>query len=541
MRMEIFSKPNLTSRSAAVALRKISHGATGRIRAAVLLPPRAFLRKQMSAPRTRFIVAFAGAILLAALMPSVHAAQTQQAECQIGTSSSCPALSAQEIYNLYGTTTDGTYYLDVSGTPTQVYLKMDRTNTANGGWILMMKAPQGSTGFYYDSTYFTSNTSSTASALTNDTLADGKSSTYNSIPVTGAILSFSNPAKGSISADGDIASNGFGGWVWYETFTAQTMYTRLTTAQNITNTYATIRSSLFRNSSSTAIFSYQTGYAVYGFNHSTACNGHLYRWGIIWNNESSEEGSCDDHIGIGLQSAYAPGDQPSWNGVTAANGQTTANGYNGGLGPMAFQLWGKEADPAFGTPQSLTITPSATQVDLSWSAPASGTVNEYVVQYKKSSDSGWSAGGTFRITTPTASPTATITGLPQNTSYNFRIWARSTSDSSATPLTGNASTQNAAVSSVSLNTPTPIYRSPGTLTANVNAIGKATFYAQGKPIPGCKNLTTSSVSVTCTWTPSFHTYVKIRVSYAPSVAPAQISSSSMTILVQPRALSSKKR
>ena len=511
------------------------------IRAVDLLLLRAFPPKEMFRHRARLIVAVVASLFLATLTPLAHGAQTQQAECAIGSSATCPAYSAQEIYNLYGTTTDGNYYLDIGGAATQVYLKMDRTNTANGAWILLMKAPRTSTSFYYDSTYFTNNTTSTGSALTNDTTSDGKSSAYNSVPLTGAIVSFSNPAVGTITNDGDIASNGFGGWVWYETFTAQTMYTRLTTTQNIYSSYATVRNSLYRNSSNAAVFSYQSGYGVYGFNHSTACGAHLFRWGIIWNNETVEDGSCDDHVGIGLQNGVIQGDQPNWNGVIPAPNQAVSNGYNGGLGPMAFQLWGKEADPVFGTPQSLNSTPSATQVNLSWSAPASGTVSEYVVQYKKNSTATWTGAGTVRITTPTASPTASITGLDQSTLYNFRVWARSSSDSSASPLTGNATTAAATISSVSLNTPTPIYRSASVLTANVNAVGKATFFAQGKAIPGCKNLTTTISSVTCTWVPSMHTYVNISVSYAPSAAPSQVSRSGMTVLVQARASGSKKR
>ncbi len=532
---------NLISRSVAVALHKISRGAMDRTRVVALQPPRVFLAKQMSLFQPRLAFVLIGVMLLSTLSPSVQAAQTQEVECQVGTSASCPALSAQEIYNLYGTTTDGTYYLKISGSATQVYLKMDRTNTANGGWILMMKAPRTSTSFYYDSTYFTSNTTSTGSALTNDTTSDGKSSAYNSVPLTGAIVAFSNPAVGSVTNDGDIASNGFGAWVWYETFTAQTMYARLTTTQNIYSTYATVRNSLYRNSSNTAVFSYQTGYGVYGFNHSTACNTHLFRWGIIWNNEAAEDGSCDDHIGIGLQNGVIQGDQPNWNGVTAASGQNTSNGYNGGLGPMAFQLWGKQADPAFGTPQTLTSTPSATQVNLSWAAPASGTVNEYVVQYKKNSTANWSGASTVRITSPTASPTASISGLDQGTLYNFRVWARSTSDSSATPLTGNATTGVATISQVTLNTANPVYRSPSILSANVNAVGRATFFAQGKPIPGCKNILTTISLATCTWAPSQRTYVNIMVTYAPVSLPNQSSSSSMTIWVQGRAIGSKKR
>ena len=512
-----------------------------RTKAADLLPLKVFLRKEMPLLRSRLVLVLAGIGLISNLMPSAQAAQTQEVECQVGTSASCPALSAQEIYNLYGTTTDGTYYLNISGSATQVYLKMDRTNTANGGWILLMKAPRATTSFYYDSPYFTSNTTSTGSALSNDVTADGKSSAYNTVPLTGAILSFSNPTVGSITNDGDIASNGFGGWVWYETFTAQSMYTRLTTNQNIYSYYATVRNSHYRNSLSNPVFSYQSGYGVYGFNHSTACGPHLFRWGIIWNNETVEDGSCDDHIGIGLQNGVAPGDQPNWSGVIAAPGQSTGNGWSGGLGPMAFQLWGKQADPVFGTPQTLASTPSATQVNLSWAAPASGTVNEYVVQYKKNSTANWSGASTFRVTSPTGSPTASISGLDQGTLYNFRVWARSTSDSSATPLTGNATTGVATISQVTLNTASPVYRSASILSANVNAIGRATFYAQDKPIPGCKNILTTISSATCTWLPAQRNYINIRVVYAPVALPNQTSSSSMTILVQARATGSKKR
>ena len=76
----------------------------------------------------------------------------QDAECVIGSSSSCPATSPQEIYNLYGTTSDGTYWIKISGTATQVYLMMNRTGSDNGSWILLMKGTKTSTNFDYSST-----------------------------------------------------------------------------------------------------------------------------------------------------------------------------------------------------------------------------------------------------------------------------------------------------------------------------------------------------------------------------------------------------
>ena len=186
-------------------------------------------------------------ILLTLLTPAPSfAAQTQQAECAIGSSSSCSAMTPQEIYNLYGTTTDGVYWVLDSGTPIQMYLKMKQNNTANGSWVLMMQGAKGSTAFYYDSAKFTNNTSAsvTSGTPTSDTTTDAKYAPYNDLPITGAILSLSNPATGSITSNGDIANNGFGGWVWYETFTSTNMYSLLTTNKTISNTYSTLRPTL---------------------------------------------------------------------------------------------------------------------------------------------------------------------------------------------------------------------------------------------------------------------------------------------------------
>jgi hypothetical protein len=97
------------------------------------------------------------------------ASAAQGSECVIGSSSSCPATSPQEIYNLYGTTTNGTYWIKVNGTATQVYVLMDRTNSDNGSWILMMKGAPSSTNFTYSSSYWTDNTTTLNTAsLTND-------------------------------------------------------------------------------------------------------------------------------------------------------------------------------------------------------------------------------------------------------------------------------------------------------------------------------------------------------------------------------------
>jgi hypothetical protein len=54
-----------------------------------------------------------------------QAANDLQAICIVGSSSSCPAKSPQEIFNLYGTTTNGSYWLNVNGTARETFLILD--------------------------------------------------------------------------------------------------------------------------------------------------------------------------------------------------------------------------------------------------------------------------------------------------------------------------------------------------------------------------------------------------------------------------------
>jgi hypothetical protein len=56
---------------------------------------------------------------------------------------------------------------------------------------------------------------------------------------------------------------------------------------------------------------------------------------------------------------------------------------------------------------------------------------------------------------------------------------------------------------LSINT-TPIFRASTNIVATANIDGRVTFFANGKVIPGCKNRSTSSKTVTCVWRPSVH-------------------------------------
>ncbi len=75
-----------------------------------------------------------------------------------------------------------------------------------------------------------------------------------------------------------------------------------------------------------------------------------------------------------------------------------------------------------GAPLSLIVVPTDSQVDLSWSVPlvdGGSAIMDYIVEYKLSSSGSWS---TFSDGTSTTTA-ATITGLTNNSNYDFRISA----------------------------------------------------------------------------------------------------------------------
>jgi hypothetical protein len=307
---------------------------------------------------------------------------------------------------------------------------MNRTGSDNGAWILLMKGAKGTTNFNYDSNNFLLNsTTLNASSLADNVTSDAKYSVYNNLTLSKMLAVLKDPATGSVGSFGDIQSNAFGGHVWLETLpSASTAYSRLTTTLALNSpvnySYTSVpKAKYFTSSSGTQVFSYQAGYGLYGFN-SDICAGtaNRYRWGISWNQEA-DFNSCDVVVGIGLggTSQNSPGDQVRWNGVV--NGSVTSNT---GHGNMGFQIWGKVADPSLNGVQSLAATASGSTATLTWSAPSGVTPTDYVVQYKTSTESRYT---NAKIVTGQTS--TSITGLSAATSYNFRVFARTSSDSTA--------------------------------------------------------------------------------------------------------------
>ena len=143
---------------------------------------------------------------------------------------------------------------------------------------------------------------------------------------------------------------------------------------------------------------------------------------------------------------------------TTITGLTNGTAYNvqvratNSVGSSAWSSSGTATPAAVPAAPALTVSVgSGTSLSVSWTAPANNgeAITDYDVQYKKSSDSGW----TDKSHTGTGTST-TITGLTQGTTYNVRVratnsvgssaWASSTGTPAKEPATPAAPTVNIA-------------------------------------------------------------------------------------------------
>ena len=403
--------------------------------------------------------------------PPANAVNDIQVTCLIGSDSACPAQSPQEIFNLYGTTTNGSYWLNVNGTARQTFLILNSSFPDGGMWFLGMKGSKGSTTFKYDSAHWTNQDSTTGTtSVSNDVSTDAKFHAFNYLPVNKIVGVFRDRDTHPFnpSGSGDLGTNSFAGHTWMETITAQSMYSRFIATQNLVDSsgaqseYKT-RHTLIRETNSSSdklVFPYQTGWSRYGFNNTTP---YVYRWGVTYNNETSNS-SNDAGSGIGMLNYSAAAEVNYTDNFTFV-----PNGSSGVVGtgqptfvyPSGFQIWGKMANPSMASPSSLSVTQlSPTSVTASWQPPASGSTNEYILQYKLTSANWDSATATRRVTNVNSSPSVTISGLNAGT-YDYRVWARNSSSnlSSSSPVTS---------SSVALDTTAPTFTSSASFSAAEN-------------------------------------------------------------------------
>jgi hypothetical protein len=390
----------------------------------------------------------------------------------------------------------------------------------------MMKGAPASTNFIYNSTYWTNSTTTlNTSSLSNDVTTDAKFSVFNDLSVKKMLAVFKpGSASGSypyeagtygIPTGGDIANNAFGGHVWLETLpSAATGQSTLNSTNILYNTAATIPVTKYKQSSATnanRVFSYQNPMGNYGFNVTTCSAApSSLRWGFQWNeNGINDYSSCDMWGGIGGGWTSA-NDSVIWNGAGCEN-VCAAPGTSMGHRNLSFQIWGKVAEPSLGAPVSLTAaTGGSGQMNLSWAAPPSVTPIDYVVQYKTAASSNYT-----NSLVVSGQTTASVSGLTNATTYNFRVFARTANDS-----TSSANIASSAISAMSsLPTPTTtivttnasaVYGASNTLTATVNsdtATGTVNFKNGATSISGCSAVVASGGVATCTtWKPNVGTY-----------------------------------
>ena len=424
--------------------------------------------------------------------------------CQIGSSSSCPAQSPQEIVNLYGTTTNGSYWINVDGTARETYLILNSGYPDSGGWFLGMKGTRSGTSFTYSSTQWTDQTTTlNTSSLTDDVSTEAKFHAFNYLPVTRMVAVFKDRASQPFNTNGsgDLGTNSFGGHTWSEVVTSTTMFSRFTTNSNIVDGSGyTGRFTIHRETNASngkLVFPYQTGWTRYGFNNST---GYNYRWGTTSNNETSM-GSNDSGSGIGMDGYSAAGLITYSDNLTyGPNGSSGAQNPGTMTMPSGFQIWGKMAAPSVAAPATLTRT-NLGDGSVRLNIGAVGAATEYAVQYKLSATSSWSGATTLRLTSPNAStPSATITGLGSGV-YDFRVWSRATNNSSASAVSLTSQTIDstvATISSLSI-TSTPgsdsIYGAGETITATITWSESVTVTGSPRiPIQGLSSKTLTYLS-----------------------------------------------
>ena len=120
---------------------------------------------------------------------------------------------------------------------------------------------------------------------------------------------------------------------------------------------------------------------------------------------------------------------PTTNAVTVT-GLTNGTSYvfkvlaTNAIGSSAYSSVSSAVSPAAlpSAPTWASLTPGATQVSLSWNAPASAggfAVTDYVIEYSSNAGSTW----TSFAHTASAATSITVTGLTNGTSYVFRVKA----------------------------------------------------------------------------------------------------------------------
>lgn len=136
---------------------------------------------------------------------------------------------------------------------------------------------------------------------------------------------------------------------------------------------------------------------------------------------------------VGSPTAGFPLPIYNYSTANASNAAHPTSPYVSAL-PQARYIRGVKLTFTPAAPTNLTPTPGATQVALSWTAPANSPTG-YVIQYKKNTDTAYT-------TTTSATTSKTITGLTSATLYNFIVSATFAPQAGGNAITGPGATVN---------------------------------------------------------------------------------------------------
>jgi hypothetical protein len=179
------------------------------------------------------------------------------------------------------------------------------------------------------------------------------------------------------------------------------------------------------------------------------------------------------------------------------------------------------------TPTNYGVNPTlSTLHNSSTTISDTGTVSGFTRTWQ------WyrSTNGGSTYTAISGATNASYTFTPDLPSYNnnlFRMVITDTSPSgevstmTSSPLTLTVTANSASISSFSLagSVTSTIYRSSIAVTATVNTAGKVTFYSMGKPVPNCRNISTTGagpITAVCNWKPALHGVNLITAKLVPS-------------------------
>ena len=338
--------------------------------------------------------------------------------CTIGSSSSCPGSSAYAIKVATGTNTNGLYWINVNGTPTQIYALMD-SNLDGGGWQLAMKGKSGGTSFPYSANYWTTNNTLIPSGETtpgplSSSNNDAKYSTFNSSNASQFMVLYPSLKSNTYTGGAFPSQTTTYGFAWkdntydatpFNGTGAPTSYRQpfpsangatinrqtyngtpassgcLNSAAPLLTLFQTENRCLIRQVDSTYqagetpysvlgnVFSGQSYVNFYGFNY-VGGNSYKARLGVSFNQDSFfDEGSNDSVGGIGL-STYS-GDQQAGNYNNCCTTQT-------GIGASAaasFEMYIR--DTTNGVPIGVTLNSTTGQVSVAANT-APGTYTQMI-------------------------------------------------------------------------------------------------------------------------------------------------------------------